>query len=73
MKAKGLCKVNLAYRGRLRLYVDKRQQTGAVVEWLERLTVVRKVAGSSPALTKDWKTLTVHPAANGYLINFREG
>ena len=27
-----------------------------VVEWLERLTVVRKVA-------KDWKTLTVNPAA----------
>ena len=22
---------------------------------------------------KDWKTLTVFPAANGYLINFREG
>ena len=22
---------------------------------------------------QDWKTLTVHPAANGYLINFREG
>ena len=32
-----------------------------VVEWLERLVVVRKVAGSSSARAKDWKTLTVHP------------
>ena len=46
---------------------------GAVVKWLERLAVVRKVAGSSPARSKDWKTLTDHPAVNGYLINFREG
>ena len=37
-----------------------------MVEWLEHLAVVGKVAGSSPALT-------VHPAANRYLINFREG
>ena len=46
---------------------------GAVVEWLELLTVVREVAGSSPALAKDWKTVTVHSAVNGYLIKFREG
>ena len=26
-----------------------------------------------PLGPKDWKTLTVHPAANGYLINFRDG
>ena len=44
-----------------------------VVEWLERLAVVQKVAGSGALEPKDWKTLTVHPAANGYLINFREG
>ena len=44
-----------------------------MVDWLERLAVVRKVPGSSSARAKDWKTLTVHPAANGYLINFREG
>ena len=48
-------------------------ERGAVVEWLERLTVVRKVAGSSPARAKDWKTLTIHSAENGYLINFMEG
>ena len=29
---------------------------GAVVEWLECLAVVRKIAGSSPAQAKDWKT-----------------
>ena len=46
---------------------------GAVVEWLERLAVVWKVAGSSPARAKRLETLTVHPAVNGYLINFREG
>ena len=72
----------------------------AVVAWLERLVVVRKVSGSSPARAKrlenshyppsgEWvgssparakrlenahcPTLTVHPAANGYLINFRVG
>ena len=46
---------------------------GALVEWLERLAAVRKVAVSSPARAKDWKTLTVHPTVNGYLIKFREG
>ena len=44
-----------------------------MVGWLERLAVVRKVAGLSPARAKDWKTLTAHPAMNGYMINFREG
>ena len=46
---------------------------GAVVEWLECLAVVRKVAGSSSARAKYRKILSVHPAANGYLINVREG
>ena len=44
-----------------------------MVQWLERLAVVRKIAGSSPAQGQDWKTLSVHPAVNEYLINFREG
>ena len=44
-----------------------------MVKWLERLTVVRKVVGFSYAWAKDLKTLTVHPAVNRYLINFREG
>ena len=39
--------------------------TGAMVEWLERLAVMQKIAGSRVLLgPKDWKTLTVHPAAN---------
>ena len=46
---------------------------GTVVERLERLAVVRKIQGSSPTQAKDWKTVNVHPAANGNLINFREG
>ena len=46
---------------------------GAVVEWLERLAVVRKVAGPCPALAKDWKTFNVRQAVNGYLISVREG
>ena len=49
------------------------KQTVTVVEWLERLAVLQKVAGSSPARAKDWKNLTVHPAANGYVINVKEG
>ena len=44
-----------------------------MVEWLQHLAVMQKVAGLSRARAKDWKTLTVHPTANGYLINFREG
>ena len=43
-------------------YLDS---TGAVIEWLEPLAVVRKVAGSSPAWAKDWKTLIVHPECMG--------
>ena len=35
--------------------------------------VVRKVPVLSLAQVNDWKTLTVHPAVNGYMINFREG
>ena len=46
---------------------------GAKVEWLGHLAVLLRVAGSSPARAKDWKTLTVQLAANGYLINVREG
>ena len=44
-----------------------------MVEWLERLTVVRTVAGLGLAQAKDQKTLIVHPAVNWYLINVREG
>ena len=39
-------------------------QRGAVIEWLERSTVVRKVSGLSLAQVNDWKTLTVHQAVN---------
>ena len=35
-------------------------------EWL------RKVAGSIFARVNGWKTLTVKPLVNGYLINFME-
>ena len=45
-----------------------------MVEQLERLAVVRKFAGSSRARAETGKlSLRVHPAANGYLVNFREG
>ena len=44
-----------------------------MVEWLECLAVVWRVAGLSPAWATDWKTLTDHPVVNGYLINIREG
>ena len=44
---------------------------GAVVEWLERSAMVRKVAGTSLARSS-LKPLTVHPAANEYLFTFRE-
>ena len=40
-----------------------------MVERLERLAVMPKVAGSRLAQARDSKTLTVHLAANGYLIN----
>ena len=46
---------------------------GAMVERLEHLAMVRKVAGSSPARAKVWKALIVHQAANGYLIKVWEG
>ena len=49
-------------------YADLRE-----APFLGHLAVMRKVTGSSPTQATDWKTLTVHPAANGYLINFREG
>ena len=45
---------------------------GAMVGLLQSLAVVQKVTGSSPTRAKNWKTLTVHPAVNGYLIKFRE-
>ena len=44
-----------------------------MVDWLERLAVVLKVAGLSPARAKDWKTLAVQPAVSRYPINVREG
>ena len=46
---------------------------GAVVEWQECLAVVRKFAGSSPARAKRLENSHYPPAANRYLINFREG
>ena len=39
---------------------------GAVVEWLERLTMVRKVAGSSAARAKRLENSNFYTAANGY-------
>ena len=41
---------------------------GAVAEWLAHSTVVRKVANLNLSQVNDWKTLIVHPAVNGYLI-----
>ena len=38
-----------------------------MVVWVEYLAVVRKVVGLSPAGAIDWKTVTGHPASNGYL------
>ena len=38
------------------------------MELLDRSTAVLKVAGSSPAKTIDCKTLSVHPAVNGYTV-----
>ena len=45
----------------------------AVVEWLERLALVVGLQVRVRLGLKNWKTFTVHPAVNGYLINFREG
>ena len=43
---------------------------------VEHWSMTRKVRGSNPDRGEnpcDWKTPSVHPAANGYLIKFREG
>ena len=47
-----------------------------MVDWLEHFAVVRKSQVRVPHGPKDWKTIAVHPAANGYtmyLVNFGEG
>ena len=41
----------------------------AVVEWLGRSALVRKVAGASLARVNDWKTLTVHSTVTGTWLN----
>ena len=49
---------------------------GPVAEWFSALVMGLRVRGSSPDRDEnlcDLKTLSVHPAANGYLIKFREG
>jgi len=49
---------------------------GPVAEWFSALGMGLRVRGSSPDRDEnlcDLKTLSVHPAANGYLIKFREG
>ena len=43
---------------------------------VKRWTATQKVTGSIPVRGENpcgWKTLSVHPAVNGYLIQFREG
>ena len=47
-----------------------------MAEWFSALVMGLRVRGSSPDRDEnlcDLKTLSVHPAANGYLIKFREG
>ena len=45
-----------------------------MVEWLERSSLVLKVLSSNAACARDLlKTLTVHPAVNGYPTVFRAG
>ena len=47
-----------------------------MAEWFSTLLIVQKVWGSNPDRGEnpcDWKTLSVHPAVSGYLIQFREG
>ena len=44
----------------------------ARTQCLERSAAVRKVAGLSLARVNDWKTLTVHPAVNGYWEGLRQ-
>ena len=39
-----------------------------VAEWLEHSTAKKKVTGSNPTRVSGWKTPSVHPAVNGYLI-----
>ena len=49
---------------------------GPVAEWFSTLLMGQKVWGSNPDRGEnpcDWKTLSVHPAVSGYLIQFREG
>ena len=41
---------------------------GAVAQWLKQLTALLMVAGSSPALTTDWKNRAIHPAVSRYHI-----
>ena len=43
---------------------------------VKRWTAALEVMGSHPVRGENpcgWKTLSVHPAVNGYLIQFREG
>ena len=52
------------------------RERGSVVEWFSALAMEQKVRGSNPDRGEnpcDWKTLSVHPAVSGYLIQFREG
>ena len=47
-----------------------------MAEWFSTLLMGQKVWGSNPDRGEnpcDWKTLSVHPAVSGYLIQFREG
>ena len=47
-----------------------------LVEWLDYGTKSRRKVlsvGGWASLCKDWKTLSVHPAVNGYLFRIREG
>jgi len=42
-----------------------------VTEWLERSSLVLKIPGSKQNLAQDFsKTLSIHPAMNGYLALF---
>ena len=44
-----------------------------MVEWLEWLGLVQKVAVKREFEAGDWKPLSVIPAVNGYLFRKREG
>ena len=41
---------------------------GALVKWLEYLTLVQKVGGSNPTQVVTGKILTIHPAVNRYIM-----